>query len=123
MSGVLRRGPRRSGVRRRRRTHMPGRLEGKVAFIPGGGRGQGRSHAVRFAEEGADIIGIDICADVPNMPYSMSSRADLDETIAMVEKFDRRMVAHVADCVGNRPRSSPRGVSAGSATPAPLGRP
>jgi SDR family mycofactocin-dependent oxidoreductase len=81
---------------------MPGRLEGKVAFITGVGRGQGRSHAVRFAEEGADIIGIDICADVPNMPYSMSSRADLDETIAMVEKLDRRMVAHVADVSDRR---------------------
>lgn len=78
---------------------MPGRLDGKVAFITGVARGQGRSHAVRLAEEGADIIGIDICADVPNMPYSMASRADLDETVAMVEKLDRRMVAHVADVV------------------------
>ena len=46
---------------------MAGRLEGKVAFITGIGRGQGRSHAVRFAEEGADIIGIDICADLPTV--------------------------------------------------------
>jgi SDR family mycofactocin-dependent oxidoreductase len=81
---------------------MAGRLEGKVAFITGIGRGQGRSHAVRFAEEGADIIGVDICADVPNMPYGMSTRADLDETVRMVEKLDRRIVAHVAD-VGDRP--------------------
>src|SRR5258708_20890032 len=106
MSRLLRRGPRRSRVRKRRRTHMPGRLEGKVAFITGVGRGQGRSHAVRFAEEGADIIGIDICADVPNMPYSMSSRSDLDETIPSAEKFHRRMVAHVADASDRRP---PRG--------------
>jgi len=78
---------------------MAGRLEGKVAFITGVARGQGRSHAIRFAEEGADIIGVDICADVPNMPYPMASRADLDETVAAVEKLDRRMVAHVADVV------------------------
>jgi SDR family mycofactocin-dependent oxidoreductase len=80
---------------------MAGRLAGKVAFITGIGRGQGRSHAVRFAEEGADIIGIDICADVPNMPYPMSTREDLDETVRLVEKFDRRIVARVAD-VGDR---------------------
>lgn len=78
---------------------MAGRLEGKVAFITGVARGQGRSHAIRFAEEGADIIGIDICADVPNMPYPMATRADLDETVALVEKLDRRMVATVADVV------------------------
>jgi SDR family mycofactocin-dependent oxidoreductase len=78
---------------------MAGRLEGKVAFITGVGRGQGRSHAIRFAEEGADIIGVDICADVPNMPYPMSTRADLDATVAAVEKLDRRMVARVADVV------------------------
>ncbi len=81
---------------------MAGRLEGKVAFITGIGRGQGRSHAVRFAEEGADIIGVDICADVPNMPYGMSTQSDLDETVSMVEKLDRRIVTHVAD-VGDRP--------------------
>jgi SDR family mycofactocin-dependent oxidoreductase len=76
---------------------MAGRLEGKVAFITGVARGQGRSHAIRFAEEGADIIGVDLCADVPNVPDPMASRADLDETVALVEKLDRRMVAHVAD--------------------------
>ena len=80
---------------------MSGRLEGKVAFITGVGKGQGRSHAIRLAEEGADIIGVDICADVPNMPYSMATRADLDETVALVEKLDRRMVVSVAD-VGDR---------------------
>jgi SDR family mycofactocin-dependent oxidoreductase len=80
---------------------MAGRLEGKVAFITGIGRGQGRSHAVRFAEEGADIIGIDICSDIPNMPYPMSSKEDLDETVRLVEKLDRRIVTHVAD-VGDR---------------------
>src|SRR5258708_15714277 len=81
---------------------MPGRLEGKVAFITGVGRGQGRSHAGRSAEEGEDITATDICSEVRNRPYWMSSRADLDETIAMVEKFDRRMVAHVADVSDRR---------------------
>jgi SDR family mycofactocin-dependent oxidoreductase len=76
---------------------MAGRLDGKVAFITGVARGQGRSHAVRLAEEGADIIGVDICADLPNMPYPMSTRADLDETVAAVEKLDRRIVARQAD--------------------------
>jgi SDR family mycofactocin-dependent oxidoreductase len=76
---------------------MTGRLEGKVAFITGVARGQGRSHAVRFAEEGADIIGIDLCATPEGMDYELSTRADLDETIEMVEKLDRRIVADVAD--------------------------
>ncbi|GAA4753000.1 mycofactocin-coupled SDR family oxidoreductase [Nocardioides endophyticus] len=76
---------------------MAGRLEGKVAFITGVARGQGRSHAVRFAEEGADIIGVDICAQVPGVEYPMANREDLDETINMVEKTGRRIVADVAD--------------------------
>jgi SDR family mycofactocin-dependent oxidoreductase len=81
---------------------MAGRLEGKVAFITGIGRGQGRSHAIRFAEEGADIIGVDICADMPGLvPYELASKADLDETVRAVEALDRRIVAHVAD-VGDR---------------------
>jgi SDR family mycofactocin-dependent oxidoreductase len=80
---------------------MAGRLEGKVAFITGIGRGQGRSHAVRFAEEGADIIGIDICADVANMPYPMSTQDDLEETERLVEKTGQRILTRVAD-VGDR---------------------
>ena len=76
---------------------MTGRLEGKVAFITGVARGQGRSHAVRFAEEGADIIGVDICADIPGTGYPLATRADLDETVALVEKLDRRMIAGVGD--------------------------
>jgi SDR family mycofactocin-dependent oxidoreductase len=76
---------------------MTGRLEGKVAFITGAARGQGRSHAVRFAEEGADIIGLDICADIPGTGYPLGTRAELDETVALVEKLDRRMIAGVAD--------------------------
>ncbi len=74
-----------------------GRLDGKVAFITGAGRGQGRSHAVRFAEEGADIIATDICARVDTVSYAMSSADDLAETVALVEKLDRRIIATQAD--------------------------
>jgi NAD(P)-dependent dehydrogenase (short-subunit alcohol dehydrogenase family) len=74
---------------------MGGRLEGKVAFITGIARGQGRSHAIRLAEEGADIIGLDICADLPHVPYAMATTDDLEETVAFVEKLDRRIIARV----------------------------
>lgn len=75
---------------------MPG-LDGRVAFITGAGRGQGRAHAVRLAREGADIIGIDICADVASMTYSNASAADLAETAELVAGHGRRMVARKAD--------------------------
>ena len=74
-----------------------GRLQGKVAFITGAARGQGRAHAVRLAEEGADIVAVDVLADYDTVPYAMSTRADLDETIALVEKAGRRIVAAQAD--------------------------
>lgn len=74
-----------------------GRLAGKVAFITGAGRGQGRSHAVRFAAEGADIIAVDICVDIPSVPYPLASREDLAETARRVEALGRRVVARVAD--------------------------
>lgn len=73
------------------------RFEGKVAFITGIGRGQGRSHAVRLAEEGADIIGVDICRGYETTSYSMASEEDLAETVRQVEKLGRRIVARVAD--------------------------
>jgi (+)-trans-carveol dehydrogenase len=76
---------------------MPGRLEGKVAFITGAARGQGRSHAVRLAEEGADIIAVDLCAQIETVPYTMATPADLAETVAAVEALDRRVVARQAD--------------------------
>jgi SDR family mycofactocin-dependent oxidoreductase len=69
----------------------------KVAFITGAARGQGRAHAVRFAEEGADIIAIDICGQIDSVGYPMGSRHDLDETINLVEKTGRRIVAEEAD--------------------------
>ena len=74
-----------------------GRLEGKVAFITGIGRGQGRSHALRLAAAGAEIIGVDICADIASVPYPMSSSKDLKETVSQVESLDRRIVAEIAD--------------------------
>jgi SDR family mycofactocin-dependent oxidoreductase len=74
-----------------------GRVEGKVALISGVARGQGRSHAVRLAEEGADIIGFDCCADDPWVEYPLATRDDLDETVKLVEKTGRRIHAEVAD--------------------------
>jgi SDR family mycofactocin-dependent oxidoreductase len=76
---------------------MPGRVEGKVAFITGAARGQGRSHAIRLAEEGADIIAVDILEDYPSIPYGMSTPDDLAETVKLVEALDRRIVSAKAD--------------------------
>ena len=74
-----------------------GRVEGKVAFVTGAARGQGRSHAVRLAEEGADIIAVDLCTDMSSIGYSMATQEDLDETSRLVEKHGRRIVAVKAD--------------------------
>lgn len=74
-----------------------GKLDGKVAFITGAGRGQGRSHAVRLAEEGADVIALDICKDIASVPYSMATEEDLAETVRQVEARGRRIVARTAD--------------------------
>jgi SDR family mycofactocin-dependent oxidoreductase len=76
---------------------MAGRVQGKVAFITGAARGQGRSHAIRLAEEGADIIAVDICRDYPTVGYSLATPADLAETVKAVEALDRRIVASQAD--------------------------
>jgi SDR family mycofactocin-dependent oxidoreductase len=76
---------------------MAGRVAGKVAFITGAARGQGRAHAVRLAEEGADIIAIDICRDYDTVGYPLATEADLAETVKAVEALDRRIVASVAD--------------------------
>ena len=76
---------------------MAGRVAGKVAFITGAARGQGRSHAIRLAQEGADIIAVDICEDVPGIPYPGPTEADLAETAKLVEALDRRIVATKAD--------------------------
>jgi SDR family mycofactocin-dependent oxidoreductase len=76
---------------------MPGRVEGKVAFVTGAGRGQGRSHAIRLAEEGADIVAVDILDDYATVGYGMSTQSDLDDTVKAVEALDRRIVARKAD--------------------------
>lgn len=72
-------------------------LEGKVALVTGAARGQGRSHAVRLAEAGADIIAVDLCAQPETVSYAGSTPADLAETVAMVEALDRRIVGAEAD--------------------------
>ncbi len=72
-------------------------LEGRVVFITGAARGQGRAHAVRLAREGADIIGVDICENIGSMNYPNASEDDLEETVRLVEKQGRRMVARKAD--------------------------
>jgi SDR family mycofactocin-dependent oxidoreductase len=74
-----------------------GKLDGKVAFITGAGRGQGRSHALTLAQHGADIIAIDICEDIDTNNYAMASPEDLAETARLVEKEDRRIFTAVAD--------------------------
>jgi SDR family mycofactocin-dependent oxidoreductase len=74
-----------------------GRMDGKVALITGAARGQGRSHAVRLAEEGAEIIALDICADIETAPYELPTPEDLAETAKLVEDLDRRIVAREAD--------------------------
>jgi (+)-trans-carveol dehydrogenase len=74
-----------------------GRLDGKVAFITGAARGQGRAEAIRFAEEGADIIALDICKTIDTVPYPGATREDLAETVRQVEALDRRIVAREAD--------------------------
>ena len=76
---------------------MAGRVAGKVAFITGAARGQGRSHAIRLAAEGADIIAVDLCRQVATVPYPMSTPEDLADTVKEVEALDRRIVATQAD--------------------------
>jgi len=79
-----------------------GKLDGKVAFITGAARGMGRSHAIRLAEEGADIIAVDMCAQIDTVPYPMATPEDLVETVRCVEGLNRRIVATQAD-VRDRP--------------------
>jgi (+)-trans-carveol dehydrogenase len=76
---------------------MTGRVAGKVALITGAARGQGRSHAVRLAQEGADIIALDICSDIRGASYPGATPEDLAQTVRVVESLDRRIVARTAD--------------------------
>jgi SDR family mycofactocin-dependent oxidoreductase len=84
-----------------------GRLDGKVAFITGAARGQGRSHAERLASEGADIIALDICSQIDTVPYALSTPEDLSATVEIVEALGRRIVARQADV---RDRAAVQGV-------------
>ena len=73
-------------------------LAGRVAFITGAARGQGRAHAVRLASEGADIIAVDIAGKLPAcVPYDPATPEDLDETVALVEATGQRILASVVD--------------------------
>lgn len=74
-----------------------GMLDGKVALITGGSRGQGRAHAVTCAREGADVIIADIADQMGTVPYQMATQGDLDETVSQVEALDRRILAIKAD--------------------------
>jgi len=76
---------------------MAGRMTGKVAFITGAARGQGRSHAVRLADEGADIIAVDVCRPIETVGYEASTPDDLAETAELVEKLGRRILTVEAD--------------------------
>jgi SDR family mycofactocin-dependent oxidoreductase len=72
-------------------------LAGKVAFITGAARGQGRSHAIRLAREGADIVAVDLCGQIDSVPYLLGTADDLRETVGMVESLGRNIIARAAD--------------------------
>lgn len=76
---------------------MAGRVQDKVAFITGAARGQGRSHAIRLAEEGADIVAVDLNEAIPGTGAPGSTDSDLAETVAAVEKIGRRIIARKVD--------------------------
>jgi SDR family mycofactocin-dependent oxidoreductase len=76
---------------------MGNRVAGKVALVTGAARGQGRADALRLAEEGADVIVIDVCAPLPSVAYDSATPADLAETVGLVEKTGRRALPGVAD--------------------------
>jgi (+)-trans-carveol dehydrogenase len=73
------------------------RFQGKVAFVTGAARGQGRNHALRLAREGADLVLADACTDVASIGYDLATEEDLAETVRLVEQQDRRVVAEKVD--------------------------
>lgn len=73
------------------------RLAGKVAFVTGAARGRGRSHALRLAWEGADVMLVDLCDNIPSCDYPLATSEDLDRTASMIEKLDRRVAVYRCD--------------------------
>jgi SDR family mycofactocin-dependent oxidoreductase len=96
-----------------------GKLDGKVAFITGAARGQGRSHAIRLAQEGADIVAVDICQQIDTVPYPMATPDDLAETARQVEALDRRIYTAQADV--RDPAALKQAFEAGTAELGPVG--
>ena len=76
---------------------MAGRVAGKIAFVTGAARGQGRSHAIRLAEEGADIIAVDVLQDYETVSYGMGTEQDLADTVTAVAALGRKIIARKAD--------------------------
>lgn len=74
-----------------------GLLENKLAFVTGAARGQGRSHAIRLAEEGADIVAVDVCEQIECVPYGLGTVDDLEHTVKAVESLGRRIFARAVD--------------------------
>jgi SDR family mycofactocin-dependent oxidoreductase len=73
------------------------RAAGKRVLITGAARGMGRSHAIRLAEEGADVILVDICGSLPDIEYPLATAGELAETARLVQQFGRRAVSHIVD--------------------------
>lgn len=86
-----------SGAERSRSGSEPGRVSGKVAVVTGAARGQGRSHAIRLAEEGADILALDICRQIDSVRFPMATADDLRETERLVQALGRRVLALQCD--------------------------
>jgi SDR family mycofactocin-dependent oxidoreductase len=76
---------------------MAGRVAGKVALVTGAARGQGRADALRLAQEGADVIVVDVCAPLPSVPYDSATPEDLAETVALIEKTGQRVISGIVD--------------------------